>query len=81
MPWLGQKKGILTTSSSSDYAWWGTIIADNNEYQPAPWISGSMSNPGVIWYWINEDDCDSDRKAGLFISSFFQSEFDTTSSS
>eukprot|EP00794_Sanderia_malayensis_P020639 gene20639-22674_t len=62
MPWLGAKKGILTTSGTSDYAWWGTIIADNKEYNPAPWISGEMSNPGVIWYWVNEDDCSADRK-------------------
>jgi len=61
MPWLGQRKGILTTSGSDDYAWWGTIVSDNVEYDPAPWISSQMKEPGVIWYWINEDDCSPDR--------------------
>ena len=23
-----------------------------------------MRDPGVIWYWVNEDDCDEDRKPG-----------------
>ena len=66
MPWLGQTKGILTTSGVSDSGWWGTIISDNLEYNPAPWISGKMAHPGVIWYWINEDDCSADRQPGLF---------------
>ncbi|XP_065054894.1 uncharacterized protein LOC135683537 isoform X1 [Rhopilema esculentum] len=61
MPWLGARKGILTTSGSADWYWWGTIISDNLEYKPAPWISSQMKNPGVIWYWVNEDDCDPDR--------------------
>ena len=65
MPWLGQKTGILTTSESSDYSWWGTIISDNLQYNPAPWIAPAMRHPGVIWYWVNEDDCSPDRKPGL----------------
>ena len=67
MPWLGQRKGILTTSGSDDYAWWGTIVSDNVEYDPAPWISSQMKEPGVIWYWINEDDCSPDRVPGNII--------------
>ena len=64
MPWLGQKKGILTTSGTSDNSWWGTIVSDNNEHKPAPWIDSQMTDPGVIWYWLNEDDCSLDREPG-----------------
>ena len=70
MPWLGGRKGILTTSGTSDYAWWGTIISDNMEYKPAPWIYNQMREPGVIWYWINEDDCSPDRGPGKSYSQF-----------
>jgi len=62
MPWLGQRKGILTTSGTAYSYWWGTIVSDNLEYDPAPWISSQMREPGVIWYWINEDDCSLDRE-------------------
>ena len=65
MPWLGARKGILTTSGTADWYWWGTIISDNLEYKPAPWISSPMKNPGIIWYWVNEDDCDPDRMPGF----------------
>ena len=65
MPWLGAKKGLLTTSGTSDYYWFGTIISETDEYAPAPWISSEMTNPAVIWYWVNEDDCDADRHPSM----------------
>ena len=64
MPWLGEKKGLLTTSEDAENSWWGTIISDNLFYNPAPWIDPQMRQPGIIWYWINEDDCGLDRKPG-----------------
>ena len=67
MPWRGARKGILTTSGTADRHWWGTIISDSNEYKPAPWINSEMANPGLIWYWVNEDDCSPDRMPGTSI--------------
>eukprot|EP00795_Rhopilema_esculentum_P015280 gene15280-6491_t len=61
MPWLGNGNGLLTTAEYSSSYWWGTIVASNDEYRPAPWIYPIMRNPGTIWYWVNEDDCDPDR--------------------
>ena len=74
MPWLGQRAGILTTSGTADKHWWGTIISDNLQYKPAPWISWQMKNPGVIWYWLNEDDCSPNRKPGKTLASIFCSD-------
>ncbi|XP_068727258.1 uncharacterized protein [Montipora capricornis] len=63
MPWLGERKGLLTTSTHADYSNWGSIISETKEYNPAPWIYYKMANPGVIWYWVNEDDnCNYDKK-------------------
>ena len=63
MPWLGERKGLLTTSTHADYSNWGSIISETNEYNPAPWIYYKMANPGVIWYWLNEDDnCNYDSR-------------------
>lgn len=63
MPWLGERKGLLTTSTHADYSNWGSIISETKEYNPAPWIYYKMANPGVIWYWVNEDDnCNYDSR-------------------
>ncbi|XP_032217727.2 uncharacterized protein LOC5517368 isoform X2 [Nematostella vectensis] len=62
MPWLGKTSGLLTTSTDSDYSEWGTVISSKAENNPAPWISPEMVNPGAIWYWMNEDDCDASRQ-------------------
>lgn len=60
MPWygyVGSNTGYLTLSSGSGN-WWGTLIANNSFYSPAPWISDpgtggtSSQNPGIIWYWV-----------------------------
>lgn len=82
MPWFDAKgtgtKALLTTSSSPTYYPSGSIIWADTDRHPADWISsGGMRNPGVIWYWVNEDDCDEDRKPGrmvpssLFVCFFF----------
>ena len=64
MPWLGARQSLLTTSTHSDYSDWGSIISEKKSNNPAPWIYGVMANPGVIWYWVNEDDCDQSRNPG-----------------
>ena len=60
MPWygyVGSNTGYFTLSSGSGN-WWGTLIANNSYYSPAPWISDpgtggtSSQNPGIIWYWV-----------------------------
>ena len=67
MPWLGARQSLLTTSTHSDYSDWGSIISEKKSSNPAPWIYGSMPSPGVIWYWINEDDCDASRNPGTWL--------------
>lgn len=67
MPWFDaegtHREALLTTSSSPTYYPSGSIIWGGTERHPAYWISsGGMKDPGVIWYWVNEDDCDGDRK-------------------
>ena len=77
MPWFDAKgtgrMALLTTSSSPTHNPSGSIIWAGTDRYPADWISAvGMRNPGVIWYWVNEDDCDEDRKPGrMFPSSFF----------
>ncbi|XP_066014989.1 uncharacterized protein [Pocillopora verrucosa] len=67
MPWFDakgtEKKALLTTSSSTTYYPSGSIIWGGSDRYPSDWIGyGGMQNPGVIWYWLNEDDCDEERK-------------------
>ncbi|XP_022804373.1 uncharacterized protein LOC111341663 [Stylophora pistillata] len=67
MPWFDakgtHKKALLTTSSSPTYYPAGSIIWGGTNRHPADWMSQvGMRDPGVIWYWLNEDDCDKDRK-------------------
>jgi len=69
MPWFDAKgthnKALLTTSSSPTHYPSGSIIWGGTDRHPADWIwDGGMRDPGVIWYWVNEDDCDEDRKPG-----------------
>ena len=68
MPWVvasgsAKKKALLTTSSSATYYPSGSILWEGNDRNPADWIDRKR-DPGVIWYWVNEDDCDADRKPG-----------------
>ena len=57
MPWygyVGANTGFYTLASGSGN-WWGTLIANNQYYDPAPWlgtIGGNAANPGIIWYWV-----------------------------
>jgi hypothetical protein len=57
MPWhgyVGSNTGFYSLSSGSGN-WWGTLIANNVSYSPAPWIGtlgGNAANPGIIWYWV-----------------------------
>ena len=76
MPWFDAKgtgtKALLTTSSSPTNYPSGSIIWAGTDRYPADWISAvGMRNPGVIWYWVNEDDCDEDRKPGRMFPSYF----------
>jgi len=65
MPWMERTFGLLTTATKGDWYPRGTIITDRSEGKPANWIYPGMFDPGVIWYWMNEDDCDQRRKPGL----------------
>ena len=67
MPWLGARSGLLTTSTHSDYSEWGTIISEKTSNNPAPWIYGVMTNPGLIWYWMNEGKIDKKPTPGKYI--------------
>lgn len=51
--------------SSLMYYFLGLIIWGGMEWYFVYWILfGGMKDFGVIWYWVNEDDCDGDRKLG-----------------
>ena len=77
MPWFDAKgtgrMALLTTSGSPTYYPSGSILWAGTDRHPADWILDyGMRDPGVIWYWVNEDDCDEDRKPGrMFLSYFF----------
>ena len=57
MPWygyVGANTGFYSLASGSGN-WWGTLIANNVYYSPAPWIGtigGYAANPIIIWYWV-----------------------------
>ena len=59
MPWygyVGSNTGFYTLSSGTGN-WWGTLISNNVNYSPAPWIGSAGGgtanpNPGIIWYWV-----------------------------
>jgi hypothetical protein len=54
MPYYSNCAGIITTSSSCNSSWWGTLVT-NGGWTPAPWM-GQLANPGghpgIIWYWV-----------------------------
>ena len=56
MPYLSvnSKNALLTTAENPDQDFYGTIIAKNRTYIPAPWIQDVAENPLHIWYWIRE---------------------------
>ena len=52
--YVGANTGFYSLASGSGN-WWGTLIANNQYYAPAPWIGtlgGYAANPGIIWYWV-----------------------------
>jgi hypothetical protein len=57
MPWYSNCAGDITTSSSCNSSWWGTLVSTGG-FSPAPWIGGGcgtegcMTDPGIIWYWV-----------------------------
>ena len=67
MPWYSDPsvyaptQAIITTTHNDGDAWFGTLVANNTSWPPAPWIgggntSGSVSvdtaRPNVIWMWV-----------------------------
>ncbi|XP_032229700.2 uncharacterized protein LOC5505409 [Nematostella vectensis] len=67
MPWFDKngnhKKALLTTAGSATYYPVGSILWGGTDQNPAQWMRfGGMFDPGVIWYWVNEDDCDANRQ-------------------
>ena len=56
MPYLSTNStnAILTTAENPDSNFYGTIIAKNHTFMPAPWIENVAENPLHIWYWIRE---------------------------
>ncbi|XP_047127009.1 uncharacterized protein LOC101234350 [Hydra vulgaris] len=60
LPWITKgQKGLLVTSRQ-DVG--GSIISNDSLYYPSEWIHNEKINPGVIWYWLNENDCNSNYK-------------------
>lgn len=52
--YVGANTGFYSLASGTGN-WWGTLIANNQYYAPAPWIGtlgGYAANPGIIWYWV-----------------------------
>ena len=69
VPYRGDAKascGLLTTAHNDHNTWFGTLVSGNTQYHPAPYLGNRLVNPGVIWYWVNEDDCGPDRKPSTF---------------
>jgi len=66
MPYMASRdreKALLTTATYTYYTEWGSIVANDSQgYVPAKWITPQKESPGVIWYWINENDCEDDYK-------------------
>ena len=65
MPWYANPdvfspgNALITTTHDDPYAWFGTLLANNDFWTPAPWIAGGItdssvdiSKPSVIWMWV-----------------------------
>lgn len=59
MPYYSNCNGFLTTSSSCNGNWWGSICTNQSGWITAPWISagcgnpeGCLGSPNIIWYWV-----------------------------
>lgn len=58
-------KVFLIMFDSFIYYFLGFIIWGDMDRCLVDWIwDGGMRDFGVIWYWVNEDDCDEDRRLG-----------------
>ncbi|XP_048584529.1 uncharacterized protein LOC5514577 [Nematostella vectensis] len=67
MPWFYsdgiENKALLTAATDPINYPTGSIIWGGIDHFPAQWMRyGDMLDPGVIWYWVNEDDCDANRQ-------------------
>ena len=51
---LESSKALLTTAENPKEDWFGTLIAKDATYAPAPWLRTVAENPLSIWYWIRE---------------------------
>lgn len=58
MFWMVGIFGLLIIVIVGDWYFCGIIIIDRREGKLVNWIYLGMFDLGVIWYWINEDDCD-----------------------
>jgi len=53
MPYLCKSNyALLTTSIDCNSKWFGTLVAKDESFSPAPWIHSTMPNPELIWYWV-----------------------------
>lgn len=46
--------GQAYITTTSDGSWWGTLITDSCQWDPAPYMENTSyaPNPGVVWYWV-----------------------------
>ena len=56
MPYLSRQSSYaaLTTAEKPDEDPFGTLVARDLGFDPAPWIQTVAENPQVIWYWMRE---------------------------
>lgn len=56
MPWyVNHDPGeAFITTDGKNGGWWGTLVSDTSNWNPAPWIGGTThgTSPGTIWYWV-----------------------------
>ena len=64
MPWYANPdvyapgNALITTTHDDPYAWFGTLLANNDFWTPAPWIASwsggpiDITKPSVIWLWV-----------------------------
>ena len=67
MPWYANPdvyspgNALITTTHNDPYAWFGTVVSNNMDWPPAPWIGGGVTGgnvsvditrPNVIWMWV-----------------------------
>jgi hypothetical protein len=51
VPFVGN--AIFTTTRNDNGSWWGTLMTNDDRWQPAPWQNDTgWGAPRVIWYWV-----------------------------